>query len=61
MEVIPGGEPDAAGRKLSIDNLDCALPLGENRRKEETVVRMGHGVGKGIPDTAGVKLCMCEC
>jgi hypothetical protein len=50
MEVIPGGEPDAAGRKLSIDNLDSARSLGENRRKEETVVKMGHCVGR-VPPT----------
>jgi len=49
MEVIPGGPPDVAGRKLSIDTLDSARSLGENQRKEQTVVRMGHGVGKGTP------------
>ena len=38
MEVIPGDQPDAAGRKLSIDNLDGAGSLGKNPRKETTVV-----------------------
>ena len=49
MEVIPGGQPDAAGRKLSTDTLDSARSLDENLRKEQTVVRMGHGVGRGTP------------
>jgi len=49
MEVTPGGQPDAAGRKLSIDTLDSARVLGENPRKEQTVVRKGHGVGRGNP------------
>jgi len=49
MEVIPGGQPDAAGRKLSIDILDSDCSLGENPRKEQTVVRMGHVVGRGTP------------
>jgi len=49
MEVIPGGQPDAAGRKLYIDTLDSARSLGENARKEQTVVRMGHGVERGTP------------
>jgi len=49
MEVIPGGQPDAAGRKLSVDTLDGARSLGENPRKEQTVVRMGHAVGRGNP------------
>jgi len=61
MEVIPGGQPDAAGRKLSIDTLDSARSLSENQRSEQTVVRMGHGVGRGTPNTAGVRLCKCEC
>ena len=63
MEVIPGGPPDVAGRKLSIDTLDSARSLGENQRKEQTVVRMGHG-GEGNPPpptTAGVRLCKCDC
>ena len=34
MEVTPGGQPDAAGRKLSIDTLNSARALGENPRKE---------------------------
>ena len=59
MEVIPGGQPDAAGRKLSIDTLDKARSLGENPRKEQTVVRMAHGVRRGTPHTAGVRLCEC--
>jgi len=49
MEVIPGGQPDAAGRTLSIDTLDSARPLGENPRKEKTVVRMGHGERRETP------------
>ena len=28
MEVLPGGQPDAAGGKSSIDTLDSARPLG---------------------------------
>jgi len=61
MEVIPGGQPDAAGRKLSIDTLGSDRSLGENPRKEQTVVWMEHGVGRGTPHTAGVRLCKCEC
>jgi len=61
MEVIPGRQPDAAGRKLSIDALDGARSLGENPRKEATVVRMGHGAGRGSPHTAEVWVCKCEC
>jgi len=34
MEVVPGDQPDEAGRKLSIDTLDSAHSLGENPRKE---------------------------
>jgi len=49
MEVIPGGQLDAAGRKLSIDTPNSARSLGENPRKEQTVVRMGHGEGRGTP------------
>jgi hypothetical protein len=60
MEVIPGGQPDVAGRKLSFDTLDSARFLGENLRKEQTVVRVGHDVGRGTPHTAGVRLCKCE-
>ena len=44
MEVKPDGQPDAAGRKLSSDTLDSARSLGENPRKEQTVVGMGRGV-----------------
>ena len=29
MEVIPGGKPDAAGKKMSFDTLDTARSLGE--------------------------------
>jgi len=61
MKVIPGGQPDAAGRKLSIDTLNSARALGENPRKEQTVVRIGHGGGRGTSHTAGVRLCKCEC
>ena len=67
MEVIPGGQQEAAGRKLSIDTLDSARSLGENLRKEETVVRMRHSVRRGTPPThththtAGVSRCKCEC
>ena len=61
MEVIPGGQPDAAGRKLSIDKLDSARVLDENPRKEQTVVRMGHDVGRRNPHTAGVRVRKCEC
>ena len=57
MDVIPGGKPDAAGRKLYIDTLDSACSLGENPMKEETFVRMGHGVRRGTPHIAEVKLC----
>jgi len=32
-----------------------------NPRKEETVVRIGYGMGRGTPHTAGVRLCKCEC
>jgi len=49
MEAIPGAQPDAAGRKLSIDILNCARSLGENTRKEQIVVRIGYGVGRGTP------------
>ena len=38
-----------AGRKLSIDTLDIARSLDENVKKEQTVVRMGHGVGRETP------------
>jgi len=55
MEVILGGQPNAASRKLTIDTRDSANSLGENPRKEQTVVRMGHGVGSGIPHTVGVR------
>ena len=51
MEVIPGGQHESASRKISIDTLDSAHSLYENLRKEETVVRMGHGVGRGTPHT----------
>jgi len=61
MEAIPSGQPDAAGRKLSIDTLDSVRSLGENPRKEQTVVRMGHVVERGTPHTAGLRLCKCEC
>jgi len=61
MEITPGGQPDAAGRKLSIDTLDSVRFLGKNPRKEQTVVRMGHGVGRGNPHATGVRLCKCEC
>ena len=47
MEVIPGGQPDAADTKLYIDTLDSARSVGENPRKEQAVVKMGHGVGRG--------------
>jgi hypothetical protein len=47
MEDIPGGQPDAADTKLYIDTLDSARSVGENPRKEQAVVRMGHGVGRG--------------
>jgi len=46
MEVIPGGQPHATGRKLCIDTQDSARPLGENPRKEQTVVCLGHGRGR---------------
>jgi len=49
MEIIPGGQLDAAGRKLSINTLDNARSRGENPSKEQTVVRMGHRMGKGNP------------
>jgi len=61
MEIIPGSQPDAAGMKLCIDIQDSAHSLGENPRKKQTVVRMGHGVGRGTLHTAGVRLCKCEC
>jgi len=61
MEVISGGQPDAAGRKLSIDTLDSARSLGENPWKEQTVVMMGYGVGRGTLHAVGVRLCKCEC
>jgi len=61
MEVISGGQPDAAGRKLSIDTLDSAHSLSENQRKEQIAVRMEHGVMRGNPHTAGERLCKCEC
>jgi len=61
MEVIPGGQPVAAGRKLSIITLDSARSLGEISRKEQTFVRMGHVVRRGNPHTAGVRLRKCEC
>jgi len=57
MEDIAGGQPNIAGRKLSFDTLDSARSLGENPRKEETVVRMGHGGDSGT----GVRLYNCEC
>ena len=34
---------------MSIDILAVAALLGENPRKEQTVVRMGHGVQRGTP------------
>jgi len=43
MEVIPGGQPDAAGRKLSIDTVDSARSLDENPRKEQTVFTVWRG------------------
>ena len=49
MEVIPSGRPDAAGRKLSVDTLDSDRSLGENLRKEQTVVRMWLGGGGEPP------------
>jgi len=49
MEFIPGGQSDAAGRKLSIDNLDSACSPDEILRKGQTVVRMGHGMRRGTP------------
>ena len=49
MKTMPGGQPDIAGGKLSIDSLDSIRSLGENPRKEQTVVKMGHGVGRGTP------------
>jgi len=48
------------GNYLSI-TVDSARSLGENTRKEQTVVRMGHGVRRGTPQTAGVRLCKCKC
>jgi len=47
--------------RLSNDTLDSAHSLGENQRKEQTVVKMGHGEGRGTPHTAGLRLCKCEC
>ena len=47
MVVIPGVQPDEAGMKLSFDTLDSVRSLGEIPRKVETVVRMGHRVGRG--------------
>jgi len=61
MEIIPGGQPEAAGRKLYIDTLDSVRTLGENTRKEQTVVRIGHDAGRGTSHTTGVRLCNCEC
>jgi len=61
MEVKPGGQPDAAGRKLSIDTLESARSLGEKPRKEQPVIRMEHDARRGPPHTAGVRLCKCEC
>ena len=49
MEVIPGGQPDAAGGKLSIETLNSARSLGENPRKEQIVVMMGHTLLGGEP------------
>ena len=49
MKVIRDGQPDAAGRKLSIGILDGARSLGDNLRKETTIVKMGHGAGRGHP------------
>jgi hypothetical protein len=51
MEGIPGGQQESASRTISIDTLDSAHSLDENLRKEETVVRMGHVVGRGAPHT----------
>jgi len=63
MEVIPGCQSDAAGMKLSFDTLESVRSLGENPRKEETVVWIGHGMGMGtlLPHTPGLRLCNCEC
>jgi len=61
MEVIAGGQPAAAGTILSIDTLDSDRSVGENSRKEQTAVRMGHGVRTGTSHTAGVRLFKCEC
>jgi len=61
MEDTPGGQPDAEDRKLSIHTLDSVRSLDENLRKEQTLVRMGHGARRGIPLTTGVRLCKCEC
>jgi len=61
MEVMPSGQPETAGRKLSVDTVDSARSLGENQRKEQTVVRMGHDAGRGTPHTSGVRMCKCEC
>ena len=49
MEDIPGGQPDTEDRKPSIHNLDSVRSLDENLRKEQTVVRMGHGARRGTP------------
>jgi len=61
MEVILGGQSDAAGMKLCINTQDSAHSLGENPRNEQTVFRMGHGVRRGTTHTAGVRLSKCEC
>jgi len=61
MEFIPGGQPDAAGRKLSIDTLHSTPSLGENPRKEQIFVRMGHGVEMGTPSHRGSEAVQVEC
>ena len=49
MEFIPDGQPVAADTKLSTNSIGCASFLGENPRKEQTVVIIGNGVRKWTP------------
>ena len=49
MEILLGGQPDAAGTKLPISTLVSARSIGQNPRNGTIVVRMGHGAVREPP------------